>query len=110
VGLDALAGWRAEVGAPGLLACIGWGARGGSIEIQWSETTPDGPRAALDHPAVTERRDTAACSRRVDVLALPLLGRIVAAHGGRLQCEPGPGFRIRLRWPQYHRPGRDGVA
>jgi hypothetical protein len=111
VGLDAMAAWRAEVGRAGGLARVAWGGHDGSIEIRWQETTPDDPGEAPEHATVFARRDAGCSSSRlVDVLAMPLLARIVAAHGGRLHRERGTGFGMRLRWPQY-RPGDvDGVA
>ena len=42
-------------------------------------------------------------SQHVDPLALPLLARIVAAHGGHVESvrEPARGFGLKLRWPQF---------
>jgi signal transduction histidine kinase len=107
-GLDALASWRAAVGTPGVVACIGWGACDGWIEFRWSEAPSREPTGPFERDAA--RRGPAGCSPPVDVLALPLLARIVAAHGGRLDREPGPGFRIVLRWPQYRRDECEGAA
>ena len=39
-----------------------------------------------------------------------VLGRIVAAHGGRIHRELGTGFGVLLRWPQYQRVNHGGVA
>ena len=37
-----------------------------------------------------------------DSLALPLLARVVTAHGGHKEETWLPAFAIRLRWPQIH--------
>jgi hypothetical protein len=109
-GLDAMAAWRAEVGRAGGMARVAWGIHDGSIEIRWQEATPDDPRDPPEHAGVFIRRDAGRSSRLVDALALPLLARIVAAHGGHLRREREAGFGVLIRWPQYQRVARDGVA
>jgi hypothetical protein len=111
VGLDAMVAWRAEVGGAGGLARVAWGVRDGAIEVRWREANPDDPRDPPEPAGVFARRNAGCSSSRVvDVLAMPLLARIVAAHGGRLHRERGPGFGVLLRWPQYRRGDHDGVA
>jgi hypothetical protein len=110
LGLDAVACWRGESDAAGGLTRIGWGARDGSIEIHWEEL---GSRDRCEPPELAGadmRREGGASSRRVDALALPLLARIVAAHGGRLRCDRRPGFCMSLRWPQFQPADRGDVA
>jgi hypothetical protein len=108
LGLDAMAAWRADVGPIGVVVRVAWGVHEGSIEIRWRENAP---RSATREPAsMSCQRDADSPSRRVDVLALPLLARILAAHGGQLACERGAGFGVLLRWPQYQRCDHDGVA
>jgi hypothetical protein len=106
VGLDAVASWRSESPDAGGLTRIGWGTRGDWIEVRWQES---GTRVGVEPP----RRACAstwgprhAGSRPVDVLAVPLLARIVAAHGGRLQHDGRAGFTMILQWPQS--PGANG--
>lgn len=108
VGLDALAAWRAEVCPPGALTRVAWVVNDGSIQLRWHEVTGAHPDDPPQHAGIANGRDGARSSRPVDALALPLLARIVAAHGGRLEFEPGPGFGVLLRWPQSQRAGRGG--
>jgi hypothetical protein len=100
VGLDAVATWRAGSAEPGALTRIGWAAREGWIEVRWQES---GSRGGGEPPwrAGASTPPRAAGSRRVDDLALPLLARIVAAHGGRLRYDNQAGFSMCLRWPQF---------
>lgn len=99
-GLDALARWRAESGSPGTLARLGWSACGEAIEIFWEESVAVStePVQRGDHGSGGERRPA---GRPVDALALPLLARVVAEHGGRLQAGRAPGLGVRVRWPQF---------
>lgn len=110
VGLDAMASWRAEVGPAGTVARMTWGVHDGVIEIQWRELVPQDPPDLVEHAGGLVRRDAGSCPRRLDVLALPLLARILASHGGSLTYDWGEGFGVRLRWPQYQAGGVDGVA
>ncbi len=103
-GFDALARWRAESGSPGSLARLGWSACDGTIEVCWEESAAVSPESVEPgNPGPDGDRWPA--GRPVDALALPLLARVVAEHGGRLQVDraPGPGVRVRVRvrWPQF---------
>jgi hypothetical protein len=109
-GLDALAAWRADVGPRGGLARVAWNIHDSSIEIRWREMAPQDTRELRDEPCLFGRRDSSPSPRCVDVLALPVLGRILAAHGGRLHSEQGAGFGVRLRWPRYRRVNHGGLA
>jgi hypothetical protein len=105
-GLDAMAAWRAEAGDAGTLTRIAWSARDGSIEVRWEEVSSDEPAVPLEVADGFTGRDVASSSRAVDALALPLLARIVAAHGGRLHHVRQPGLIVQLRWPQFQPAGR----
>ena len=100
-GLDALAAWRAEAGDTKALTRIAWGVRDGSIEVRWDEVLSDDPPVPVEHADGFTRRDGPASSRGADMLALPILARIVAVHGGRLECKREPWFSVQLRWPQF---------
>jgi hypothetical protein len=86
-GLDALVMWRAEVGAPGEPARLRWRVEEQQFRLDWEEPSARG----LD-PA--ER-----AGERAESLALPLLARVIAAHGGRLDWNVLAGLHIGLRWP-----------
>jgi hypothetical protein len=101
MGLDALAAWRAEACDAQRQTRVGWEARGGSIEIQWEEIADDGPFMPPEEPDGLETGSRFASVRRLDTLALPLLARVIAAHGGRLHHSYDPGLCVQLRWPQF---------
>jgi hypothetical protein len=100
MGLDAFAAWRAAAGDVGCDSLLGWQARQGWFEVWWNEVrSAEGtdPRQCTDMDS--SRKDRATSS---DLLALPLLARIVHAHDGRLESTSAPGFGIKLCWPQFH--------
>ena len=92
-GLDAMAAWRAATVDDGTLTRVAWCSRDGSIEVLWEEVPSDDPPVAIEPPMDPLAREGNSSSRPVDALALPLLARIVAAHGGRLAVRPRPGPR-----------------
>ncbi len=98
-GLDAFIDWRLEVG----LACesvrLAWRVNQGFFEIEWNE---------LDRrvPAGVAYRASSGSDRRGesptgDLLALPLLARIAAAHRGRVIIRCDPAFQLTALWPQF---------
>jgi hypothetical protein len=98
-GLDALVSWRAETGDPRWHPRLSWRMTDGFFEVRWDDawgkshaTSPDGQAEPSPWPHA---------SGRVDCLVLPLLARIAAAHGGRLDSTPEPSLRLRLRWPRF---------
>ena len=99
-GLDAVARWRAEAGSSGMVARVGWSASDGMIELSWEESVP-GSADAADRPGLGPADDRRPASRPVDSLALPILARVVAEHGGRLQIGTLRGLSLRARWPQF---------
>jgi hypothetical protein len=101
VGLDAMAAWRAEVGHTGVLAHVAWRIRDGWIEIHWKESRHRHDSEPDEDPSTFSLRDGGSSSWRVDLLALPLLARIIVEHGGRLDFIPSAGFHVRLQWPQF---------
>jgi hypothetical protein len=84
--VDALVAWRAEVGDPETPAHLSWWEDGGSLHLSWAESGSGRPA----HGAPSHR-----CSS----LALPLLARVVTAHGGTLDISEREGLRFLLRWP-----------
>jgi hypothetical protein len=100
-GLDAMATWRASAVDVLTLTRVAWRAHEGSIELLWEEVPIDEPPVPPDVADGIPRREGNSTSRPVDALALPLLARIVAAHGGRLQYSREPALVVRLRWPQF---------
>lgn len=82
--LDAFVRWRAETGPAGKPARIGWGVDGNQTYLEWSEG-----KAAEDHPAWPG----------VETLALPLVARVIVAHGGSISVNASDGLCVGLRWP-----------
>src|SRR5262249_4604588 len=92
-GLDAFVEWRSEVGEAGSPASLCWAIRGDRFEVAWHEpaagglSRPDPPQAGPDP------------------LALPLLARVITAHGGNTALDVGDGLRIEASWPcNMHHP------
>lgn len=86
-GLDTLIQWRAEAGAPGEPATLQWAVRGDRFQVDWHEPTVAGfnqTDAYPDHP---------------HAFALPLLARIVAAHGGLVSLDTHHGLHLGAEWP-----------
>jgi hypothetical protein len=88
-GLDALASWRGEVAPADSSVRVEWWSMPDALAVDWSE-----PRAtSLGEPSPDGDAGTPAS------LALPLLAKAVAAHGGTVDVSLADGFRVALRWP-----------
>jgi hypothetical protein len=88
VALDALIDWRAEAGPAGAGARLRWGAHRGRFHVEWIERGSSAGRSSQREYAGPEP------------LALPLLGRVVAAHGGTLKQLASAGRHLKFSWPQ----------
>jgi hypothetical protein len=86
-GLDALAAWRGQTARPNSLVRVDWRVVGGEVVVRWRE--PDVTHLPLDDLPGGD----APC------LALPLLARILLAHGGRVDASLEDGLLLQLRWP-----------
>jgi hypothetical protein len=86
-GLDALVAWRATKEGCDKSARITWGADSTQLHIEWSEEGPsvDGPLEGRDGRSVS--------------MVLPILARIMTAHGGSLAVSQRGGLVVRLAWP-----------
>jgi hypothetical protein len=94
VALDAFVAWRAAVGEGDRDARLRWQTHERRFALEWDE-----PRAPL-RTRGRARTATASSAIRPESLALPLLGRVIAAHGGVMELvEPSVGH-LRLSWPQ----------
>ena len=103
-----MAAWRAEAGDARAMTRVTWGTADGSIELRWDEILS--VRSARRVRAAGRVRGRRRVPRRAAsmLLALPVLARIVAAHGGGLDRGRDPAFGVRLRWPQFQ-PANDDV-
>ncbi|WP_406696549.1 hypothetical protein V5E97_36755 [Singulisphaera sp. Ch08] len=84
--------WRAEVGEQGQPAQLGWGIHENQFVIEW------------DEPSSLGIGDSAVDPARSDPLALPLLARVLSAHGGTMTLEYHDGLHLRATWPLNVRP------
>jgi hypothetical protein len=87
--LDALVDWRSRAGDPGTSARLAWSLDCHRFLIEWEEQGPG-------RPAFDEETD----EDRPAELALPLISRVMAAHGGTMTVGLEGGLRVRLRWPR----------
>ncbi|MEO6810395.1 MAG: hypothetical protein ABI353_14875 [Isosphaeraceae bacterium] len=86
-GLDALAAWRTDNAKANSLVHVEWHVAGEDVVVLWRE--PEVTCLPLDDAPEGD----APC------LALPLLARIITAHGGRLDASLEDGLLLQLRWP-----------
>jgi hypothetical protein len=96
LGLDAFIAWRAETGSAGSQPRLSWWTADGSFYVTWTED-PSGSES----PAEAENDSVAESPNfvRGDSLALPLLARVVAAHGGHLERTGSKAVEITICWP-----------
>jgi hypothetical protein len=97
VGLDAFVAWRASVGDADRDARLRWGTRDRRFELEWEELP-----APLRARGRT-RAKAAVSAGRPGSLALPLLGRVIAAHGGVMELVEPSGRHVKFSWPQFAR-------
>jgi hypothetical protein len=97
--LDAFVAWRAGADDPGAgrEARLHWRARKGRFEVEWEESPGQGQGPAR------VRGTTGSTEGRPQPLVLPLLGRVMAAHGGVMEVLAPSGCQLRLSWPRRAR-------
>lgn len=99
LGLDAFVAWRAESCAPSSRPRLSWSVANERYSIEWEE----GPGEGIGH-AVSGRNGCSQAKGVVseDSLALSLLARVVAAHGGHLERTGDQSVVVRMCWPRFH--------
>lgn len=90
-GLDALAAWRVESLPVGTSIRLQWAERDGWLHLHWEE------------PQVRNSCSKECAGDSPIDLALPILARIVQAHGGTLDVSLQSGFALTLKWPRFRR-------
>ncbi len=85
---DGLVGWRATGDAVGSVARLGWGVEDGHAYLSWDEAVRS-PSSNLSSSGPTH----------LDAWPLPILARVIHAHGGDLRIATGEGWRLHLSWP-----------
>jgi hypothetical protein len=100
LGLDAFVAWRADNSSAMGNPRLSWRIDADFFEIAWREGSSHSP---CNYPErETRLTDETSPPCGVDCLALPLLARIVSAHGGYQETTLDPAFGLKLRWPRFH--------
>ena len=100
LGLDAFVAWRADPSSAMGNPRLSWRIDAGFFEIAWREGPSQGP--GISRERETRLTEETSPPSGVDCLALPLLARIVSAHGGYQETTRDPAFGLKLRWPRFH--------
>lgn len=90
--LDSFVHWRAEVGEVGQPAQLAWGIAENHFLIEWDEQCSVGRGGSDPDSGLT------------DPLALPLMARVLSAHGGSMTLDSHDGLHLRASWPLIVRP------
>jgi len=99
LGFDAFVAWRAEAAHADWQTLLRWRISDGFFELSWEEAClENGPPA---HDGEISQIQGSSPNGGVDSLALPLLARIVSAHGGYLETDSDPALAMRLGWPRF---------
>jgi hypothetical protein len=106
LGFDAFVAWRAEAACADSQARLRWRILDGSFELTWEEALLENS-ATLSDDEIGPNQPSRP-KGRVDCLALPLLARIVSAHGGCVETVSDPALVMRLGWPQFQ-AGESGL-
>ena len=95
-GLDAFVAWRAGSGDSHEVR-LAWRVGAGHFEISWDEA----PAASRNGQSACEKSPSGSSSAVwTGSLALLLLARVAADHGGELEAQRDPALRVKVRWPQ----------
>jgi hypothetical protein len=85
--LDSLVEWRAGDPSSATEARLSWWVSGGGAHLAWEEL-----QAASSRPTLPRSSEGATWT-------LPLLSRVVMAHGGDYRVEDDRGWRLEIWWP-----------
>jgi hypothetical protein len=91
--LDRFVHWRAEQLQPGTMVYASWTTESDQYRFTWEErhTSASRPPATPSDAARQEHR----CAN----MALPMLTRVMALHGGAVSIRSGDEYLLELRWP-----------
>jgi hypothetical protein len=81
--LDALVHWRAGECSPDGVARLRWWVEAGTAHVSWEDSDSSPTSPASDGPTWT----------------LPLIARVVEAHGGEFRLSDDKTWRLDLSWP-----------
>jgi hypothetical protein len=97
LGLDAFVMWRAESG-DSRQPCLAWRTTEAQFQISWQETPEQATHASPRSPDFAQICHPGDCTAS---LALMLLARVAADHGGELETRHDPALSVVIRWPQF---------
>ncbi len=98
LGLDAFVAWRAEAGSAKSQPTLSWSVDDHTFCVNWEEGRDHGRAQNGSHK--NGNHDQAAAIRD-DSLALSVLARVVAAHGGRLERSGEQMLSVQISWPRF---------
>jgi hypothetical protein len=98
LGLDAFVMWRAESG-DSREPRLAWRTSEGQFQVSWQET----PNRAENNHARRSPESPPGCQPGdcTASLALLLLARVTADHGGEFENRNEPTLNMMIRWPQF---------
>ena len=97
LGLDAFVMWRASSGES-REPCLAWLTSGSQFQITWEEASHCTESAACDPADSPRGYPPSDCT---GALALLLLARVAADHGGDFEIRHDPSLSALIRWPQF---------
>jgi hypothetical protein len=97
MGFDAFMSWRGSVLSPDRTGLLSWRTIDDQFEVTWREVENSTSRSdAFEEPS--HSRETSGSSL-IHSLAIPLLARVMTAHGGVMNWSRESFFIVELRWP-----------
>ncbi len=96
LGLDSFIAWRSQ-SALAQSPRLAWRVARGQLEISWNEPRPEGSITSV-------RASSCGSEPSADPstsLALLLLARVAADHGGEVEASQGQALDVTVRWPQF---------
>jgi len=97
IGLDSFIAWRSH-SAQAQSPRLAWRVARGQCEIAWTEARAEGSNGntrASSCRSEPQPTDSSAS------LALLLLARVAADHGGEVEASQGHALDVTIRWPQF---------
>jgi hypothetical protein len=98
LGLDAFVAWRAEAGPVRSQPKLSWSVDDHTFFVDWDEGSD---RTRAQNGSHTNGDHDEGAAIRDDSLALSVLARVVAAHGGHLERSGEQVLSVRIRWPRF---------
>jgi hypothetical protein len=97
LGLDSFIAWRSQ-SAQAHSPRLGWRVARGQFEISWTEARAEGSNGNARASSCLPEPQSADASTS---LALLLLARVAADHGGEVEASRGQPLDVTIRWPQF---------